>query len=77
MRKERELKYFIDHGEFSDNWNENRVETKYSFSQFIKYIRYWLLPLILLTSTIHLLFVALMRLFKLVMRIPVWLIWLG
>ncbi|KNB41654.1 phospholipid glycerol acyltransferase [Blastocystis sp. subtype 4] len=77
VRKERELKYFIDHGEFSDNWNENRVETKYSFSQFIKDIRYWLLPLILLTSTIHLLFVALMRLFKLVMRIPVWLIWLG
>ena len=65
------MKHFIDHGEFSDSWNENRVEIKYSFSQFIKDIRYWLLPLILLTSTIHLLFVVLMRLFKLTMRIPV------
>ena len=65
------MKHFIDHGEFSDNWSENRVEVVYSFSQFIKDIRYWLLPVILLTSVIHCLIIILKGLFRLTMKIPV------
>ena len=71
MRKERELQHFIDHGEFSEDWNENRVEIKYSFSQFIRDIRYWLRPLIFLTSAIRLLLLLLSRISKSVMTIPV------
>ena len=44
--KEKALQHFIDHGEFTEEMLENRVEMKPSFSQFIYDIRFWSIPVL-------------------------------
>ena len=44
--KEKVLQHFIDHGEFTEDMLENRVEIKPSFSQFIHDARFWSIPVL-------------------------------
>ena len=44
--KEKALQHFIDHGEFTEEMLENRVEMQPSFTQFIHDIRFWSIPVL-------------------------------
>lgn len=50
VQKEMELQHFIDHGEFRESSTENRIEMKPSFLQFIRDVRFWMVPIIILYS---------------------------
>lgn len=50
VQKEMELQHFIEHGEFSESSIENRIEMKPSFLQFLRDVRFWLVPIIILYS---------------------------
>lgn len=71
VEKEREMQHFIDHGEFSDEWCENRVTYEYSLSMCVRDTIYWMVPIALCSLLLRFLRIAGSFVFGLLLRVPV------
>ncbi|KAK8811243.1 hypothetical protein WA538_005402, partial [Blastocystis sp. DL] len=71
VEKEREMQHFIDHGEFSDEWCENRVTYEYSLSMCVRDTIYWMVPIALCSLLLRFLRIAGSFVFGLLLRVPI------
>ena len=71
VEKEREMQHFIDHGEFSEEWCQNRVTYEYSLPMLLRDAIYWMVPIALCSLLLRSIQIVGSSLFSLLLRVPV------